>query len=153
MNLQSFLDAKNARYRLLHHQPAYTAQDLAAMEHIPGRQVVKPVVVRADGRFVLCALPASYRVDLNELRRQLDAMEVHLADETSLRTLFPDCELGAEPPIGRMFGMATLMDESLVADDCVTFQAGNHSDAVTMTLAEYRRVTQPEMAHFARPME
>jgi Ala-tRNA(Pro) deacylase len=101
---------------------------------------------------VMCALPANYRVDLIELRRQLEASSVHLAEEAALRELFPDCELGAEPPIGRMYGLVTLMDESLTADDRVTFQAGTHCDAVTMTLAEYRRAAQPEMAHFARPI-
>ncbi len=152
MTLQSFLDEMGAQYRLLHHQPAYTAQDLATVEHIPGRKVIKSVVVRADGQFILCALPACYRIDLDELRQQLQAGDIHIADEQSLNRLFPDCELGAEPPIGRMYGLSTLMDESLVTDDRVTFQAGTHSDAVTMTLAEYRRVAQPEMAHFARPL-
>jgi Ala-tRNA(Pro) deacylase len=152
MNVQSFLDEMEVGYRLLRHDPTYTAQDLAQIEHIPGRQVIKPVIVRADGQFVMCALPACYRVDLDELRKQLDAMEVALADEASLHNLFPDCELGAAPPIGRLYGMTTLMDESLTADDRVFFQAGTHSDAVTMSLAEYRRAAQPEMAHFARPM-
>jgi Ala-tRNA(Pro) deacylase len=152
MNVQSFLDEIDVHYRLLSHNAAYTAQDLAQTEHIPGRQVIKPVVVKADGRFVMCALPASYRVDLEELCRQLEADSVHLADESSLQQLFPDCELGAEPPIGRLYGLVTLMDESLTADDRVTFQAGTHRDAVTMTLAEYRRAAQPEMAHFARPI-
>jgi Ala-tRNA(Pro) deacylase len=152
MNLQSFLDDIEVRYRVVRHQPAYTAQDLAQREHIPGRQVIKPVVVRADGQFVMCALPASYRVALDELRRQLDALEVQIAEESMLRALFPDCELGAEPPIGRLYGMTTLMDESLTADDRVMFQAGTHSDAVTMSLAEYRRAAQPEMAYFARPV-
>ncbi len=122
------------------------------MEHISGRNVVKPVLVRADGQFVLCALPASYKVDLMELREQLRAKEVHLADEAQLRQCFPDCQLGAEPPIGRFWGVPTIMDESLTADDFVTFQAGTHDQSVTMTLAEYRRIAQPEMAHFARPM-
>ena len=152
MNVQSFLDQMEVSYRLVRHQPAFTAQDLAQSEHIPGRQVIKPVVVRADGEFVMCALPACYRIDMEELKRQLDALEVQIADEALLRGLFPDCELGAEPPIGRLYGMTTLMDESLTADDRVTFQAGTHSDAVTMSLAEYRRAAQPEMAHFARPM-
>ena len=87
-----------------------------------------------------------------ELRDQLRAKEVYLADESQLRQCFPDCELGAEPPIGKIWGLPTLMDESLTADDMVMFQAGTHDQAVTMTLAEYRRVAQPEMAHFARPM-
>ncbi|HZN69797.1 MAG TPA: YbaK/EbsC family protein [Tepidisphaeraceae bacterium] len=150
MNLQSFLDEMGANYRVSHHPTVYTAQMLAEIEHVPGRKVIKPVVVQADGEFVMCALPASYRIDLDELKDQLQASHVRLVEEPKLAELFPGCELGAAPPIGRMYGMTTLMDESLVADDRVTFQAGTHEDAVTMSLAEYRRVAQPEMAHFGR---
>jgi Ala-tRNA(Pro) deacylase len=150
MNLQSYLDEQGVHYRMSQHSPAFTSQDLAAAEHIPGRKIIKPVVVRADGQWVMCALPASYRVDLRELREQLRANDVILATEQSLERLFPDCELGAEPPIGRLFGMPTLMDESLMADDMVTFQTGKHTESVTMTLAEYRRVADAEIAHFGR---
>ena len=99
MNLQTFLDEMGVHYRVSHHDTAYTAQGLAETEHVPGRQVIKPVVVKADGHFVMCALPACHRVDLHELRDQLQAGDVSLADEAKLRELFPDCELGAEPPI------------------------------------------------------
>jgi Ala-tRNA(Pro) deacylase len=150
MNLQSYLDEQGVHYRLSHHPPAFTSQDLAAAEHISGKKVIKPVVVRADGQWFMCALPASYRVDLHELREQLRADDVTLADEHTLSRLFPDCELGAEPPIGKLFGMPTLMDESLVQDDTVTFQAGTHTDSVTMPLAEYRRISGAEIAHFGR---
>ena len=150
MSLQSYLDELGVHYRVSRHDETYTAQDLAAAEHISGRQVIKPVIVQADGQFVMCALPASYRVDLDELREQLLADDVQLADESALRERFPDCELGAEPPIGRLYGMPTVMDESLFADDKVTFQAGTHCDAVTMSLADYRRVAMPEVAYFGR---
>ena len=150
MNLQSYLDEMGVHYRASKHEDAFTAQDLAAAEHIPGRKVIKPVVVRADGEFVMCALPASYKIDLSELRHQLQCEEVQLADEEAMRQIFGDCELGAEPPIGRLYGIPTLMDESLFADDRVTFQAGTHSDAITMSLADYRRVAQPEVAYFGR---
>jgi Ala-tRNA(Pro) deacylase len=150
MNLPSLLDEMGVNYRLSRHDTTYTAQDLAAAEHVPGRKVIKPVVVKADGRFVMCALPASHRVDLDTLRSQLQANEVQLAGEDELTDLFKDCELGAEPPIGRMFGMPTIMDESLFADERVTFQAGTHQDAVTMTLADYRKVAQPEVAYFGK---
>ena len=150
MNLQSYLDEMGVHYRASKHEDAFTAQDLAAAEHIPGRKVIKPVVVRADGEFVMCALPASYKIDLGELRQQLQCEEVQLADENALQEIFGDCELGAAPPIGRLYGIPTLMDESLFADDRVTFQAGTHCDAVTMTLADYRRVAQPEVAYFGR---
>jgi Ala-tRNA(Pro) deacylase len=150
MNVQSFLDQMGVPYRMSHHQTAYTAQDLAAAEHMPGRKVVKPVVVRADGQFVMCALPAPARVDLQELKRQLRARELELADESQLQSLFPECEVGAEPPIGRIYGLRTLMDQSLLDDDRVIFQAGTHTDAVTMAMHDYRRVAQPEICHFAR---
>ena len=151
-NLQSYLDDMGVSYRVSHHPTAYTAQMLAEAEHVPGRKVIKPVVVQADGQFVMCALPACYRVDLDELKHQLQANQVKLADEATLSGLFPGCEIGAAPPIGRLFGLTTLMDESLIADDRVTFQAGTHEDAVTMSLMEYRRVAQPEVAHFGRPV-
>ena len=152
MKLQSILDDMGVNYRVSHHPTVYTAQMLAEAEHVPGRKVIKPVVVQADGEFVMCALPACYRVDIEELKDQLQAQDVRLVEEPKLTELFPDCELGAAPPIGRLYGMTTLMDESLIADDRVTFQAGTHDAAVTMSLAEYRRVAQPEVAHFGRPV-
>jgi Ala-tRNA(Pro) deacylase len=150
MNLQSFLDERGVAYRLTRHETAFTASGLAQVEHVPGRKVIKPVVVNADGQFVMCALPASHKIDFEELKRQLEANYVSLVSEEQLAELFPDCELGAAPPIGRLYGMTTLMDESLIADDRVTFQAGTHQDAVTMSLADYRRITQAEVAYFGR---
>src|SRR3954447_400579 len=136
MNLPSLLDDMGVNYRLSRHDTAYTAADLAHQEHIPGRKVIKPVVIKADGQFIMCALPASHRIDLDTLRDQLQCDDVKLADEDELSELCRECEAGAAPPIGRIFGMPTLMDESLFADDRVTFQAGTHTDAVTMTLAD-----------------
>ena len=150
MNLQCYLDEQGVRYRLSHHEPVYTSQDLAAQEHVSGRKVIKPVIVKADGQWVMCALPASYRVDMNELRDQLRVEELKLADERVFHQLFPECELGAAPPIGRLFGMPTVIDESLIRDDFVTFQAGTHTQAVTMPLHDYRRISQAEIAHFGR---
>ena len=152
MNVQSYLDQMGINYRISHHPTAYTAQDLAAVEHVPGQKVIKPVIVQADGQFVMCALPAPYKIDLDELKDQLDAEQVSIVDEQKLQELFPDCELGAAPPIGRLYNMQTLMDESCMCDDQVTFQAGTHDDAITMSLADYRRACMPEVAHFGRHM-
>src|SRR5580692_8342529 len=105
MSLQAYLDEMGVRYTISRHPTAYTAQDLAAAEHVPGQQVIKPVIVQADGQFVMCALPATYRLDMEQVRQALHVDEVALADETTLRELFPDCELGAEPPIGRLYDM------------------------------------------------
>jgi Ala-tRNA(Pro) deacylase len=152
MNLQSFLDENEIHYRISRHTAVYTAQELAATEHVSGRQVLKPVVVRADGQLVMCVLPACYRIDIGELKQQLLANVVELLAEQSLMNLFSDCQPGAEPPIGRMFGMTTLMDESLMHGNHVVFQAGTHEEAVTMSLADYRRIAHAELAHFGRPV-
>jgi Ala-tRNA(Pro) deacylase len=148
MQLQSYLDRLGIWYHLSHHPRTYTAADLAQQEHIPGHQVIKPVLVEADGRFVLCALPASHRINIDKLKDKLHADSVRLADEPTLQEVFDDCELGAEPPIGFLYGIPTVMDESLCQDERVTFQAGNHEAAITMSLKDYRRVTQPEVARF-----
>ncbi len=153
MNLQSYLDEHGVNYRASRHTSAYTAQELAAAEHFSGKRVIKPVIIRADGQFMMCALPACYRVDINELKQQLLASDVKIADEQTVRRLFADCEPGAEPPIGRIYGMTTLMDESLSNGSHVLFQAGTHQDAVEMTMADYRRIAQPEVAHFGRRIE
>ncbi len=151
MNLQTYLDENEVHYRVSRHSAVYTAQELAATEHVPGKRVIKPVVVRADGELIMCVLPASYRIDIGELKQQLLADVVELLDEPSLVQLFTDCQPGAEPPIGRLYGMTTLMDESLMHGNQVVFQAGTHEEAVTMSLADYRRVAQAEMAYFGRP--
>jgi Ala-tRNA(Pro) deacylase len=150
MNVQSYLDQLGIQYRVSHHPIVYTAQDLAALEHVSGKNVIKPVVVKADGRFVLCALPACRKVDMEELKEQLEANDIELVNESELQEIFPDCELGAAPPIGRLYDLPTIMDGSLMSDDHVTFQAGTHSDAITMSLTDYRRAAMPEIAHFGR---
>lgn len=149
MTLQDYLDELGVHYHLSSHPTAYTSQDLAAVEHVTGKKVVKPVLVHVDSQTFLCALPASSRVDVHRLREQLHATEVRVADEKELLSWFPDCELGAEPPIGRLYGLPTLMEESLARDEQVTFQAGTHTLSMTMSIADYRRAAQPAMASFA----
>ncbi len=148
MMLQDYLDAKGIAYRFSTHGTAYTSQDLAAQEHVTGKKVIKPVVISVDGKPHLCALPASYRVDLMRLREQLHANTVELIDEAQLQKLFPDCEIGAEPPVGKLYGMPTVMDASLLADEQVTFQAGNHTTAVTLSMRDYQRLTEPQISDF-----
>jgi Ala-tRNA(Pro) deacylase len=152
MNLMSYLDDHGVPYHVSYHPTVYTAQTLAAAEHVPGMQVIKPVVIEADGHLMMCALPASHRIDLEELRNQLEVDHVRIIGEEELKQIFNDCELGAEPPIGRLFGLPTVMDSSLLNDDRVTFQAGTHDSSVTMRLVDFRRVAQPELAHFGRQM-
>lgn len=151
MQLQSYLDRMGIPYRISQHEATYSAQSLAQQEHVSGHKVIKPVLVQADGQFLLCALPACCRVDIDALRKELGADEMRLADERTMEEVFEDCELGAEPPVGAIFGIPTVMDDSLASEEQVTFQAGTHREAVTMRLDDYRRLAQPGIAHFSRP--
>lgn len=150
LDFRSYLERTGVRYMWSQHDTAYTAQDLAHQEHISGERVVKPVLIQADGQFVLCALPASYFIDLEQLCDELRANNAQLADEQMLRQMFPECEVGAEPPIGKLFGIPTILDDSLIDELELTFQAGTHQDAVTMSAADYIKLTQPMIGHFAR---
>ena len=149
MDLLTYLDRFNVRYLVTEHPVTFTAQALAEAEHVSGYQVIKPVLVEADGQFVLCALPACGRVDLEALRDSLDAGYIRLADEETLKEVFEGCETGAEPPIGALFGVPTIADESLLEQRKVTFQAGNHHEAITMSMDDYRRLAQPGIGRFA----
>jgi Ala-tRNA(Pro) deacylase len=149
MDLQSYLDRFNVRYQVTEHPVTFTAQSLARAEHVSGYRVIKPVLIEADGQMILCALPACGRVDLDALRDNLEADTIRLAEERQLRDIFAGCEVGAHPPIGALFGLPTIADESLLRQDCVTFQAGNHHEAVTMSMDDFRRLAQPGIGRFA----
>jgi Ala-tRNA(Pro) deacylase len=122
MKVVEFLDSKGVHYEMTQHRPTFTAQQMAAEEHVPGIEVAKPVVVRVDGTFYLCVLPACCKINFDALRRALKAKEVVLADEDEMATLFEDCTLGAEPPFGHLYGLETLMDGSLEDDPFIVFK-------------------------------
>ena len=113
MKLMDFLDKISADYEVSEHRPTFTAQQMAAEEHTPGLKVAKPVIIKADGEFYMCVLPACYKIDFDTLKRLIGAREIELADESDLARLFEDCSLGAEPPFGVLYGLLTFMDKSL----------------------------------------
>ena len=151
MKIMEFLDRISADYKVSHHRPTFTAQQMAAEEHIPGLKVAKPVVIKADGEFYMCVLPACYKINFDELKRQIGAEHVELADEMEIERLFDDCSLGAEPPFGILYGMLTFMDKSLEDDDYISFQAGDHETAITLEMEEYKRLARPRILSFSYP--
>lgn len=153
MKVTEFLDSKGVRYEMTQHRPTFTAQQMAAEEHVPGMNVAKPVVVQADGTYYLCVLPACCKIDMDVLKKKLDAKQVQLADEEGLAKLFGDCALGAEPPFGDMYGLETVMDETLEDDPFIVFQAGTHELAVRMDLKDYKKLANPRVFKFSYHME
>ena len=152
MNIVEYLEREGIGFERLSHPPTYTAQDLAAAEHVPGRYVAKPVLVKADGQFVLCVVPAPNLVDLERVADVLGAESAELASEEDMQAVFADCELGAEPPFGHLFSLRTLMDTRLCEDDYLVFQAGTHNQAIRMSRNDYQRLATPDVVSLARQL-
>jgi Ala-tRNA(Pro) deacylase len=148
--LRVFLDESHAEYTHTVHSIAYTAREVALAEHLPAREVAKTVVVHGDNGYHMLVLPASKLVDFQEVRIALGLSHARMVPETELNRLFPDCELGAMPPVGNLYGIPVYLDGALAAEDVITFNAGTHRDVVHMRLAEYRRLVRPTIVSLAR---
>ena len=143
--LQEYLDGENVRYVLMRHSPAFTAQEVAAAAHIPGQEVAKVVVVKLDGEMALVVLPAPEMIRMNHLKAETGAQEVELATEEEFKGRFPDCEVGAMPPFGNLYGMETMVEESLTEDEDIAFNAGTHTELVRMAYEDFERLVQPRV--------
>lgn len=149
MRVIEFLDKSAVRYEVSEHPPAFSAQQMAAAEHEPGKYVAKPVIIKADGKYMMCVLSACYKIDLAALKSQLGAKSVALAEEKEIGELFDDCELGAEPPFGNLYDLQTIMDKALEKDDHIIFQAGTHKKAIRMSMDDYRKLVRPKVLEFS----
>ncbi len=147
--LKKFLDGAGVSYKVTKHPEAFTAQEVAAAEHVPGKAMAKVVIVLADKKPVMTVLPASYRVDFKKLKKLLGAKTVRLASEDEFGGLFPDCEVGAMPPFGEMFDLPVYSDQVLQEDERVTFNAGTHTETVTVACADFERLANPTVGDFA----
>lgn len=149
MNIFDYLDQSRADYSVSEHEPAYSAQVIAAAEHERGQYVAKPVIIKSQGNYIMCVLAAPHKVVFDKLRECLQTDDVMLAPEEELEDLFPDCEEGAEPPFGKLYGLRTLLDKSLEQDDHIVFQACSHDRAIHMRMQDYLSLAQPEIVDFA----
>lgn len=149
MRIIEFLDNSAVRYEIREHPPAFTAQQMAAIEHEPGQYVAKPVIIKADGKYIMCVLSACYKIDMGALKSQLGAKSVELAQEKEIGKIFNDCELGAEPPFGNLYDLPTIMDKALAKDDHITFQAGTHEKAIRINMDDYRKLVNPKVLEFS----
>ena len=151
--LEAYLREQRVPFVIQHHRAAYSAQEVAASEHIPGKLVAKVVMVFADGTLVMLVLPASARVDLIQAGTAIGAKSVYLAGERELAGAFPDCEVGAMPPFGNLYQVPVYVDRLLAEDETIVFQAGTHTDTITMQYADFARLVKPSVAKFAFHMQ
>lgn len=149
-HLKEYLAREGVAYQITHHPARYTAQELAQVEHIPGRLVAKVVMVLADEKLLMVVVPATAKVVLPWVREAFGAQQVRLAREEEFGHMFPDCEVGAMPPFGNLYGIPVLVDATLMRDPVIYFNAGNHQETITMTYADFERLVRPRTGTFAK---
>ena len=148
--LKRFLDGHGVKYVVVKHSPAYTAQELAALAHVPGKEWAKTVMVKLDGKMAMAVVPASGRVIFDLLREASGAAAAELATEREFGDLCPGCEVGAMPPFGNLFGMDVFVDVQLAADEEIACNAGSHTELVKLPYRDFERLVQPKVARLSR---
>ena len=146
MDVVKYLKSNKVKFQLRHHPARYTAQEVAAAEHITGAEVAKVVILKADERHVMCVLPATCVVDMKKAKKALGAGTVSLATEDEIAAIFPDCEVGAMPPFGAEYDLETYVDVHLAEDEEILIPAGTHEDSVLLAWEEYQRLARPTVA-------
>lgn len=144
--LQQFLDDNNVPYVSIPHYAAYTAQEIAAAAHVPGRELAKTVMVKLDGKMAMVVLPATRKLDLDRLRQVSRASSAELASEREFKQQFPDCEPGAMPPFGNLYDMEVYADSALAEDETIAFNAGSHEELTRLAYDDFVRLVQPVVA-------
>lgn len=147
--LKHLLDESDVAYRVIDHKPAYTAQEEAQAAHVPGRNWAKTVAVWLDDQPALTVLPATHRLDLEQLCDVSGAHRARLASEAEFSQQFPDCEPGTMPPFGNLYGQPTFVDSSLREDETIAFHAGDHRTALQISYAAFERLVEPIPGDFA----
>ena len=148
--LEEHLESKNVRYTTLKHSLAYTAQEVAASAHIPGKQLAKTVMVKLDGKLAMAVVPAPERIDLPILAREAGYSEALLAKEPEFARIFPGCEVGAMPPFGNLWNVPVYVSETLAEDEFISFNAGTHTEIMTLAFSDYRQLVEPRILAFTK---
>lgn len=147
--LKEFLDSHNIKYVIISHSRAFTAQETATSAHIPGKELAKTVVVKMNGKMAMAVLPASSKVDFDLLKKATGSSKIEIASEKEFKDIFPECEVGAMPPFGNLYGMEVFVAESLTEDKEIAFNAGSHRELVKMAYKDFERLAKPKIMKFS----
>ena len=148
--VKKFLDENGIKFVSIQHSAAYTAQEVAALAHIPGELLAKTVMVKIDGQMAMAVVPASHQIDFDRLREVAEAESVELASEDEFKDFFPACDVGAMPPFGNLYDMPVYCSDALSEDLEIAFSAGSHSELIRLAYADYEQLVQPTIASFSR---
>jgi Ala-tRNA(Pro) deacylase len=148
--LKDFLDSENVKYVVIFHSRTFTAQETAACAHISGKELAKTVMVVTDGKMAMAVLPAPEHVDLGLIKSVSGANEVKLATEEEFKGQFPQCEVGAMPPFGNLYGMEVYVDEALSEDKMIAFNAGSHVELIELSYQDFERLVKPKIVRISK---
>jgi Ala-tRNA(Pro) deacylase len=143
-----YLNECKVEYEILHHPQAVTAQRSAEAAHVKGRHHAKVVMVKSGEQHLMAVLPADHHIDLEKTSKAM-GKAVSLGLEKEFKSLFSDCALGAMPPFGNLYGIATYVDTSLAKEDYIVFVAGTHTDAIKLSYRDYEKIVKPQVADLA----
>jgi Ala-tRNA(Pro) deacylase len=146
--LEQYLRENSAGFEVMTHSQAYTMQEVAAALHLPGNQVAKVVIVKADGKMCMLVLPAPCRMDFDQVHALLGAKKARLAAEEEFADLFPDCDTGAMPPFGNLYGVPVYVDRTLAGETDIVFRIGTHHETIKLAYADFSRLAQPTVGRF-----
>ncbi len=152
MRIAEYLNEQRVSYEYLPHAPAFTAHQLAKYLHVSGDQVAKCVLLRGPANYYVAVLPATYQVDMQRLGAALNGA-VRMADDREMAEVFRDCEWGVVPPFGALYGLATLLEETIAPEAALVMEMNTHVEAIRLRCRDYERLEQPRRLHFARRSE
>ena len=146
--LKEFLDNNHVKYVSIVHSRAYTASEIAQSAHIPGKEMAKTVMVKINGKMAMVVLPAPLQVNFEQLKKQLGANTVELATEREFQDMFPECEVGAMPPFGSLYGIDVYASKRLAEDREISFNAGSHTELIKLLYKDFERLVGPKIVDF-----
>lgn len=152
-DLLKYLNLTGVQYQVINHVPAFSAHSVALAAHVPDCELAKTLLVRADEQYWMVVLPADHHVDQKSLKHALEAKHVSLATEEELAVFFPDCDVGAMPPFGKLYALPVIIDKSLTEDECIVFNACTHTQSVKMKFADYERLVRPIVAELSATVQ
>ncbi len=146
--LQEYLEKEGVACEVSPHRMAYTSQEIAAASHVSGKAMAKVVILKRGAECVMVVLPAACKVGVDRIRTLFGRQDVSVAREGEFAALFMDCDVGAMPPFGNLYGLEVYVDEELTRQPRITFQVGNHQEMGTMRYADYARLVKPTVCEF-----
>ncbi len=146
--VKSLLDNAGVSYEMMEHDTAFTSLEVAAATHVKARELAKAVMLKSSGHTVMAVIPATCKINFDLAESFLKSQDVSLAAEEEFSPLFPDCERGAMPPFGELYGVDVIADEKLAKDREIVFNAGTHHEIMRMSFEDWKNLVKPRMGSF-----